>query len=822
MLFLSNGDFGFPFTWPLYLAKQFFIWSYQSGAANIDGITRMPGRLIDLLVFMAAGNLVFEYFFIASSLAIVFASFFYFARTFLKIKNVYIQLLLSLLFTLNPIVLGNLSKVGLVLAAAMLPACLTVVQEAFEHKRLSYFIWWLIFLNISLIHPFTFAVNLVASGIYFLYQASARRSFDVKSLAKFAGVAGLFVLLNAYFILPLFSIQTIDKGVLSNAATSTPTDYTALVDALNTGDILTGLSLSKNVVKDYDFYNSAYQPAYFLSIFAFYVLLFGLYLWLAKKFDAVDKGRFAVFLTLFLVLLALATVTLLGVDILLKLVINLPGGWAFRSPLKWQLYIPLVLIAMLGLLIKYIKSPGHRLGVCAGLVAMSLLMNGYLFVDIYHRLLTPRSIQYFGALQHLNLDHKNLLLAMGEQCIGFEQRYPEIMTELNQVLDSKNVQVRQININDIGQINMNSFGYILSCENIAESTVAQAPNFALTGTFVDGIFQLYTNKAPQPYVYAMPDIFTLGQQQPAGMYGFVANSLHKKFNFVDSAQKEGQAGTSLQDVFGPLTFGNIRNGFITSSLSPVRPGLQKLYLSASTKALYYDEKDAWLSLAAQKQPGYQLIPANSQKTLDVTVPAGKSLTVSYADQTYTYKNLVPNGSLEKGLWQKSVSDCYNYDNRPSLGMSLDKSQKTDGGQSLKLTAGSHIACTGPADIFVKPGQTYLLSFDYQTSDFSGGYTVNFNNLENDTLSGRLTGDGTNWRTFTKVITIPSDSISLHLQAAAYPDSSSGEDGVARYDNFRMVQIPDIQSKFYLVNESGETVNTPPKVSFNVVDPTRTL
>src|SRR5882757_9457538 len=144
MQFLSNGDFGFPFTWPLFLAKQFFVWSYQTGALNADGVMRMPGRLLNSLVFVLFGNLAFEYFFIFSSLVIVFASFYYFAYKFLEVKNIYILILSSLFYTFNPIFLGNLSKIGLVLAAAMLPLCLAMVREVFEQKRFRYLFLWLV------------------------------------------------------------------------------------------------------------------------------------------------------------------------------------------------------------------------------------------------------------------------------------------------------------------------------------------------------------------------------------------------------------------------------------------------------------------------------------------------------------------------------------------------------------------------------------------------------------------------------------------------------------------------------------------------------
>src|SRR5258708_29373083 len=105
MHFLSEGDFSFPFTWLFFYFKQFFVWSYQAGAVNADGIIRMPGRLFDLLVFIAFGNITFEYFYIFSGLTIVFLSFYFFSKNFLSVKDTYINLIGALFFTLNPVFL---------------------------------------------------------------------------------------------------------------------------------------------------------------------------------------------------------------------------------------------------------------------------------------------------------------------------------------------------------------------------------------------------------------------------------------------------------------------------------------------------------------------------------------------------------------------------------------------------------------------------------------------------------------------------------------------------------------------------------------------
>src|SRR6185369_2931948 len=133
-----------------------------------------------------------------------------------------------------------------------------------------------------------------------------------------------------------------------------------LVNVLNTGDIFTGLSLSKNVVKDYNFYDGAYGSIYFLGAFAFYALLIVLYLRVERRMDLPDRRRAALLLGCFLALVVLATVTFLHIDVLIRILINTPGGWAFRSPLKWQLYLPFALFGLFVLFMKYITTKSRR------------------------------------------------------------------------------------------------------------------------------------------------------------------------------------------------------------------------------------------------------------------------------------------------------------------------------------------------------------------------------------------------------------------------------------------------------------------------------
>ncbi|MEK7152866.1 MAG: hypothetical protein AAB834_02890, partial [Patescibacteria group bacterium] len=336
MHFLSAGDFNFPFEWAAYWVKHFYIWSFQSGTPNPDGLIRLPGRLFNFMAFGLFGNVGASYFYIISSLLIAFFAFFYFSRHFLQIKNVSIQLIGSLFFAFNPIFLGNLAKVGLVLAAAMLPLCLLAIQAAFVRKKVRYFLLLLVFLNISFLHPYTFTVNLLVSAGYFVFMASRHKAFVMDNIRKFVFIGIVGVALNMYFILPLASMGTVSKDIISTNVTPAAIDYTALVNVSNTGDFFTGFSLSKNVFKDFEFYNHAYQNVYFFGVFLFYIILLGLYLHADRRVKQGDRRQLGIFIAAFLILIALAATTVMHIDVLIKFLIGMPGGWAFRSPLKWQ------------------------------------------------------------------------------------------------------------------------------------------------------------------------------------------------------------------------------------------------------------------------------------------------------------------------------------------------------------------------------------------------------------------------------------------------------------------------------------------------------
>ncbi len=206
------------------------------------------------------------------------------------------------------------------------------------------------------------------------------------------------------------------------------------------------------------------------------------------------------------------------------------------------------------------------------------------------------------------------------------------------------------------------------------------------------------------------------------------------------------------------------------------------------------------------------------KQIDTTKPVKFSI-----DDKDTGKNLIKNPSLENGLWSRHVSDCDNYDNHPVLQMELEKSTKTNGRQSLEFRTTRHIACTGPGIVRVSEGKTYLLDFDYQSPNAqSAGYHLGFNDSQNSSVSQQISIDGTGWHHFQKLVKIPYGASKLDLTVYGYPDSQTGRQLINRYDNFSLVQVPDIESHYYLVQSNNKVLQTPEKISFQSPSPTKKL
>lgn len=820
MRFLANGDFNFPFEWAIYWAKHFYIWSFQTGTPNPDGLIRLPGRTLNFLVFGLFGNVGVSYFYILSSLAVAFVAFYFFAKNFLGVRQRSVLWLGALFFALNPIFLGNLAKVGLVLAAAMLPLCLLAIKAAFDKRRLRYLLLFFVCLNISFLHPYTFTVNLAVAVAYFLYLAWQQRQYVLANVHKFIMIAAAGVLLNLYFVLPLMSMGTVSKDVISDNVVPTAQDYTALVNVSNTGDLFTGLSLSKNIFLDFDFYNSSYRSIYFLGVFAFYVLLIALYVSVEKRLKRQEKQRLALFFAAFLALIALATTTFMNLDVLIKFLIGMPGGWAFRSPLKWQLYIPLVLFGVLVVLLARLTDRVRLAAFQAGLIVIFVMMNAYVTADVFKKILTPRTLENFAGLMKTDLDQKTLLFVNNGECMDYLRAHPRVTTELGQVFVSKQVQVKRVLSDSMGGINLGSYDYVLGCK--PEARLAEALKdqyqFVPQQSYAQNTFKLFANQRASQPVYATDKVFSVAEPTAriADKYQFASQALDADLRFIP-ANKQGTPATGLRDVFETIQTENIKKGEVSANLASWGSDQQQLFARATTP-LFYRLEGSQITLSERASAGMQTLAAGAA----IDLPERPGFDIKLLDSAADGKNLIRNSSLEDGLWQSKVSDCYAYDNQPDIAMKLAK-EGPDGRQALQLEARRHIACSGPPKRAVKPGEHYAFSFDYQSLGKKrfAGYHVMFDDPKHTFLQERLPGSGDSWQTFSREVKVPEGASHLKIMLYAYPEGGESTSAtITRYDNLKLFKVPALQDRFYLVSKATETLQTPRQLTYKIIDPTK--
>lgn len=821
MEFISHGDFIFPFKPELYWIEHLFTWSYQNGAANLDGIIRLPGRLLNLAVFSVFGNLAASFFYILLCLAIAFLSFYFFGSTYLKIKNKTLLTLASLAFMLNPIFLGNFSKIGLVAAAAMLPLAIALIHQGFDKRKFFYFVLYIFTLNFSLLHPFTFVVNIVISGSYFLLELRKNNSFFKKNLASFFILILAGFLMNLYFILPTLSIGSIEKSVLSENIFQANIDNEQIVNIANAGDILTALSLSKNVLKDYEFYTSGFSPIYFIIFFSLYVFLIGTYFYIRKRISKENRKKLFIFLIIFSLLILFSTAKLLFIDEVIKFLIGLPGGWIFRSPLKWQLYIPVFLFGIFLLVSSKIKKRRAILFSYGFLVILALVPNLILYLEIGNKLLLPRKVSYFTSLDKMNLDSQNLLYVEGDGCAKFSETNPDISTELNQILLSKNVQVKRIASARIGEINPQNFDYAATCALEPALTKRYLNNFK-EFEYKDELI-LLKNQTQAPIVEVFDSLYSLKDAQNiTDKRNFVVTNLEDNFRFTDP-QFSQEKTLSLENIFERLTISQIADHHLVYKTIPEETGFYRIFVQNLIDPLYYQISDNNLTFSKEHfDESNQLAVQNGVGFIELYLNKNEPVNISYFDSEFNYANLFPNPNFSNGLWQEKVGDCFAYDDNPQISMRLKR--ETNASSFMELAALRHIACTGPDKIPVEPNSVYILNFDYRSNNKNqAGYFVEFTSQDGEvlkTIRERFPEFGESWHNNNKIITTPEGAVDATITVYAYPNGSANKESLVHYDNFYFTKIPDILDSFYLVENKTLVSGKPILVDFETVSPTR--
>ncbi|HSX27939.1 MAG TPA: glycosyltransferase family 39 protein [Candidatus Saccharimonadales bacterium] len=335
---------------------------------------------------------------------------------------------------------------------------------------------------------------------------------------------------------------------------------------------------------------------------------------------------------------------------------------------------------------------------------------------------------------------------------------------------------------------------------------------------------VYQNMHYRPYisatntVYAVPDSGVLSDK-----LSVLAAHFSKDFSVTSdpNAYNASRAGNGLlQPLFDPSTPGLVDHQKLTQKLHV--PANSELYIDQQAPQLSYQVTGGVFQLSSMPFGGLKINGHTSNgnqsptiigrsklaaqgtyyvgvgdhlASLDISSGAHNLGKVSQAATLYSQtsqRNLIPNPSLEDGLWQKQVGDCNNYDTKGQLGMRLNDAFMTDGKQSLQLAASNHTACTGQQQIGVQPGATYLWAFDYQNEGGQkAGYKLTFNDAAHTTVQEDLTLTDQDWHTLLRSVSVPQGATSVDYEVYGYPDESHSQNSLTRYDRFSLVPLQNV-------------------------------
>lgn len=319
---------------------------------------------------------------------------------------------------------------------------------------------------------------------------------------------------------------------------------------------------------------------------------------------------------------------------------------------------------------------------------------------------------------------------------------------------------------------------------------------------------VYENENYKESIFAIPELFNFGSlQQFNGNYDFT-RKLSEFFYFTSGVDgKSVKPLVKIKNIFENTV---LKNDAIVDSTGQVG---SKTELHINSDANTSEE---------------YLFLNSSNALLNIPIESKDKNIFEYKNPKEKFTNVITNPSFENGLWQDTVGDCNKYDEGPILAMSLNKEFKTDRGQSLQLEAMRHVACTSTgANInttaSASTSRSYLLSFDYQSPNANyARYYLAFNDKKNTVIKENLPIKDDNWNTFSRTFKIPEGAtgVSLYVYADSIEDGKTNI--INRYDNFKLIEIPDLSGIYYLVDKPDLVTREPSLVTFDSINPAKKL
>lgn len=245
----------------------------------------------------------------------------------------------------------------------------------------------------------------------------------------------------------------------------------------------------------------------------------------------------------------------------------------------------------------------------------------------------------------------------------------------------------------------------------------------------------------------------------------------------------------------------------------------KLYLYALEQGGHAATTNRYdnISLVKLKKIQSGELPMSTNPYKELALMPSTALNFSYTDSNYQYRNLLANGSFERGPWQRKVTDCNNYDLKAAIGVRVDKSQASEGGQSLELQATHHDACERNT-ANVSEDTDYVLSFDYKTNGAKYyGYAVSFDDPQSTVNREQLRASKTTgWTHATIKIHAPLRASTATFYLYAF--EGGGQTNIVHYDNVMVTELPGFADRFYVIQEPQAKISAPSHTTFSGKSP----
>lgn len=781
--FIKHADFtGKPFD--ALSDEVFFSWKDINSNPNPDGIIRMPFRGIYLLTSYLFGPEIGAYSFIASILIFSFIAFYFFCRSFLGQKSILFATIVALMFTFNPIFLGNFSKIGLQMGVACLPLILVFLKKYYASQRFVHILPVPILLIASLVHPFTFIVN---SAITAGYAAIKWRSHKLLHVLAIGIVGGL---LSAYFVLPQVMMGSVSRSQVES--TDTAGEYDSLLNIANTESLFEGVVNAKSVFVDYTFFDPSYSSIFYVSNLLALLVIIGALIYARKT-----KHRLAVPISILLfVYIVLVLLADLGSDMLRSLIaflIGLPGGWAFRSPLKWQLYIPLVLYAAY-LLSLVVLRRYRRVMITVSLVIFAGF-NAHLFVQVYDNLLTPKEFKNFVSFSKEPFDNSRVLYVKNFECGQYLLHARQVSAEIGYILGTRSIQTTTTSPDNLERYDLKHFDYVIDCTNSS----LLASQLWITMDAHDTITIYKTGNAVK-MANVTSNVYKAKNVHTAKLNDILERLSYGRGVFVDDDNAyEGE----IVEVFGDIRQAHfVKDELrVKARFSGVYPqhkllsgiDLANQSISVNGTAVHIEGQDLAASATASEKQ----------------VVSSKEYTVTYKSPKYTFDNMIRNPSFTQGMWKSRVSDCFAFDSRPRIAAKLHTDGHRDAA-ALELYTLSHLACTEPArPIAVTAGSTYFLSFF--TKALQGEqmrYLIAFNDSNETQIEKTHVFEKTGeWEEVVGFIKAPKGATSARLVVYAPPVVQGVSPSRILFDDFFLVATPELKDSIFLMGSKDRVAAT---------------